>query len=158
MLHRPKNYTGERYGTSSPSVWLKCSDDLMSWNVPSTLLIKSKEWWENKVGGNTPPLRTKDGWLLLYHGVDKNFTYRVGACLLDLENPEKILYRTKNFILEPETDTEKNGLYKWGVVFPTGAVIKDGILYVYYGASDQYCCLATADINELLEFIKSDSE
>ena len=157
MLHRPKDHVGEDYGTDNPSVWIKSSDDLMAWNVPSTLLLKGKEWWEVKVGGNAPPIRTDSGWLMLYHGVDDKFTYRIGACILDIDDPTKILYRTKDFIMEPETEFEKNGLYKWGVVFPTGNVVVDGVLYVYYGASDQWCCVATAEMDELLEFIKVNS-
>lgn len=158
MLHRPKEYVGDKYGTSYPSIWIKSSDDLMNWNVPSYLLLKGEMDWEIKVGGNTPPIKTAEGWLLIYHGVDNQHTYRIGACLLDLENPTKVLYRTKDFIMEPETKYEKGGLYKWGVVFPTGAVVLDQTLYVYYGASDQWCCLATCNINELLAYIKSNSK
>lgn len=157
MLHRPKNYVGEEYGTQYPAIWIKKSKDLMSWNVESKLLLKGTEWWEPKVGGNTPPIKTEAGWLMLYHGVDEKFCYRVGACLLDLEDPTKILYRTKDFIMEPETEFEKNGLYQWGVVFPTGNVLIDDTLYVYYGASDQWCCVATANIQELVAFIKANS-
>ncbi len=158
MLHRPKNYVGKEYGTNHPAVWIKSSDDLMTWNVPSRLLLKGEQWWEFKVGGNTPPLRTDEGWLMLYHGVDEKFTYRVGACLLDLNDPTIILYRTKDFIMEPETTFEKSGLYQWGVVFPTGNVIVDKTLYVYYGASDQWCCVATANVEELISFIKGNSQ
>lgn len=158
MLHRPKNYVGDKYNTDHPAIWIKSSDDLMSWNVPSTLLLKGEQWWEMKVGGNTPPIRTDKGWLMLYHGVDSKFCYRVGACLLDLNDPTKILYRTKDYIMEPETVIEKNGLYKWGVVFPTGNVLVDDTLYVYYGASDQWCCVATANIHELIDFIIENSE
>jgi len=158
MLHRPKDYVGKEFGTEYPAVWIKSSEDLMSWNVESQLLIKGKEWWEVKVGGNTPPIRTSEGWLMIYHGVDDNFTYRIGACLLDLEDPTKILYRTKDFIMEPETEFEKDGLYKWGVVFPTGNVLVGDTLYVYYGASDQWCCVATTNIHELVQFIKDNTE
>jgi predicted GH43/DUF377 family glycosyl hydrolase len=158
MLHRPKDYVGNDHGTEFPSIWIKSSDDLMSWNVPSTLLLKGEQWWEVKVGGNTPPIRTSEGWLMLYHGVDDKNTYRVGACLLDLEDPTKILYRTKDFIMEPETEYEKDGLYKWGVVFPTGNVLVNDTLYVYYGASDQWCCVATANIFELVQFIKDNTD
>lgn len=157
MLHRPKEYVGAAYGTEYPAIWIKSSDDLMSWNVPSKLLMKGREWWEEKIGGSAPPLRTDAGWLMLYHGVDRNFVYRVGACILDIDDPTKVLYRTRDFILEPETPFEKEGLYKWGVVFPTGNVIVDGTLYVYYGASDQYCCVATAHVDELIRFIKSNT-
>ncbi|GHV01201.1 glycosidase [Bacteroidia bacterium] len=157
MLHRPKEYVGPEYGTDAPSVWLKCSDDLMTWNVPSRLLLKGREPWERKVGGNAPPLRTREGWLMLYHGVDEHHTYRIGACILAIDDPSQVLYRTRDFILEPELEFEKNGLYRWGVVFPTGNVIVDDTLYVYYGAADQYCCVATANVDELLQFIKSNS-
>lgn len=158
MLHRPKNYVGAEYGTDYPSIWIKASDDLMSWDVPSKLLLKGEAEWEVKVGGNTPPIKTESGWLLLYHGVDKNFTYRVGACLLDLNDPTKVLYKTQHFIMEPETSFEKNGLYKWGVVFPTGAIVRNDELYVYYGASDQWCCVATCKLSELIDFVKKDSK
>ena len=158
MLHRPKNYVGAEYGTDYPAIWIKSSDDLMSWDVPSKLLLKGEEEWEVKVGGNIPPIRTESGWLLLYHGVDENFTYRVGACLLDLDDPTKVLYKTRHFIMEPETSFEKDGLYKWGVVFPTGAVVRGDELYVYYGASDQWCCVATCKLSELVDFVKKDSK
>ncbi len=157
MLHRPKNYVGEDYNTENPAIWIKSSEDLMTWNVPSKLLLKGEQPWEVKVGGNTPPIKTDAGWLMIYHGVDDNFTYRIGACLLDLNDPTNILYRTKDFIMEPETEFEKNGLYKWGVVFPTGNVLVDDTLYVYYGASDQWCCVATANINDLISFIKENT-
>lgn len=158
MLHRPKNFVGEEYGTDDPAIWIKSSDDMMSWNTPSTLLLKGEEWWEQKVGGNTPPIKTDEGWLMIYHGVDDKFRYRVGAALLDLNDPTKLLYRTKDFIMEPETAEETSGLYKWGVVFPNGNVVVDDILYVYYGASDQWCCVATANIHELVAFIKDNSK
>lgn len=158
MLHRPKNYVGNGYGTDNPAIWIKSSDDLMTWNTPSKLLMKGEEDWEVKIGGNTPPIRTKEGWLLLYHGVDNNYTYRVGAVLLDLEDPTKVLYRTKDFIMEPETNEETKGLYQWGVVFPTGAVVKDETLYVYYGASDQWVNLATCNLQELIDFVKRNSK
>lgn len=158
MIHRPKNYVGTAYATEHPAIWIKSSHDLMSWNTSSKLLLKGKEPWEVKVGGNTPPLRTPEGWLLLYHGVDDKYVYRIGACLLDLDDPTRVLYRTRNFIMEPETEIERKGLYQWGVVFPTGVVLRNNTLYVYYGASDQWCCVATCDINELITFIKADSK
>ena len=158
MLHRPKIYVGNSYGTEYPSIWIKNSEDLMTWNTPSTLLMKGEEDWEVKIGGNTPPIRTNDGWLMLYHGVDKNYTYRVGAVILDLEDPTKVIYRTKDFIMEPETHEETKGLYQWGVVFPTGTAVKDGTLYVYYGASDQWVNLATCDMQELIDFVKENSK
>ncbi|PWJ43154.1 glycoside hydrolase family 130 protein [Sediminitomix flava] len=158
MLHRPKEWIGDEFGCETASMWIRYSEDMMVWNEPSKLLLKGEEWWEQKVGGNTPPIRTEEGWLMLYHGVDEDKCYRVGACLLDLEDPSKILYRTKDFIMEPEEAWEKEGLYKWGVVFPTGNVLVDDTLYIYYGGSDQYCGVATCNIHELVAFVKENTK
>lgn len=161
MLHRPKQYVGENYqNVKHPSIWMKFSDDLLNWeSKESHLLITGIESsWEEKIGGSTPPLRTKDGWLVLYHGVEHGGQgyYRVGALLLDLDDPLKVIGRTKDFIMEPETEFELNGYYN-GCVFPTGNMIIDNTLYVYYGAADKYVCVATCDVNELLEFIKTNT-
>lgn len=162
MLHRPKQYIGEKFqGVKEPSMWIKFSEDLLNWeSKESHLLITGREnSWEEKIGGSTPPIRTKDGWLVLYHGVENGGLgyYRVGALLLDLKNPLKILGRTKDFIMEPETEFELNGYYN-GCVFPTGNMIIDETLYVYYGAADKYVCVATCDVNELLTFIMENTE
>ena len=69
------------------------------------------------------------------------------------ENPLRVIGRTRNYILEPEMDCEINGYYK-GCVFPTGNVIVDNTLYVYYGAADKYVCMATCDVKELIQYIK----
>jgi predicted GH43/DUF377 family glycosyl hydrolase len=161
LMHRPKQYVGENYGVKHPSIWLKFSDDLLDWQgKESHLLITGIDGtWEEKIGGATPPLRTKEGWLTLYHGVDKGGSgyYRVGALLLDLEDPLKIIGRTRDFILEPETDWETKGYYN-GCVFPTGNIIVDDTLYVYYGAADKYVCLATCPVQELVDFIKNNNK
>lgn len=158
MLHRPKQYLGENYqNVKHPSIWIKFSNDMLNWeSKESHLLITGIEnSWEEKIGGSTPPLRTKDGWLVLYHGVEHEGTghYRVGALLLDLNNPLKVIGRTKDYIMEPETEFELNGYYN-GCVFPTGNVIINNTLYVYYGAADKYVCVATCDVDDLLNFIK----
>ena len=160
LMHRPKQYTGEKYNVKYPSIWLKFSDDLLNWaSEESYLLIGGIEnTWEEKIGGSTPPLKTKDGWLVLYHGVEhggKGY-YRVGALLLDLENPLKVIGRTKDFILEPEHEFEVKGNYN-GCVFPTGNAIIGDTLYVYYGAADKYICAATCNVDELIHFIKTNN-
>src|SRR3712207_59861 len=158
MLHRPKQFVGPEYGVSFPSIWLKFSDDLMSWeDKPSHLLLTGIEGtWEEKVGGSAPPLRTDEGWLMLYHGVERGGTghYRVGALLLDLNDPLHIIARTPQPILEPEEDYELHGLYN-GCVFPTGNAIVDETLYVYYGAADKYIGVATCKVDELLQYLLS---
>jgi len=157
MLHRPKQYIGKKYGTDYPAIWIKSSDDLLDWeNKKSHLLIKGiPGTWEEKIGGSTPPLRTREGWLVLYHGVEDGGLgyYRVGALLLDINNPLKVIAKTPEFIMEPELDYELNGYYK-GCVFPTGNVILDGTLYVYYGGADKYVGVATCSVSELIQFME----
>ena len=156
MLHRPKEWVGNEWGPAFPAIWLCYSDDLLTWNEPSHLLMQGIEGgWEEKIGGSTPPLKTDEGWLVLYHGVENGGTgyYRVGAVLLDLEDPTKIVGRTKQPILEPEFDYEINGFYK-GCVFPTGNVIVDNTLFVYYGGADKYVGVATCSLSELLDHLK----
>ncbi len=138
----------------APSVWITYSDDLLEWGEP-TKFIEPKEWWEElKVGASCPPIRTKDGWLFVYHGVDaKNEIYRVGFAMLDINHPEKVIARTKNFVMEPEYDYETQGLYN-GCVFPTGIVEKGGVFYIYYGCADRFIGLATVGVNEVLEELR----
>lgn len=155
MMHRPKEWVGEGFGPKHPAIWLRYSDDLLVWDGPSKILIEGRPGgWEEKIGGSTPPLKTDKGWLVLYHGVEDGGTgyYRVGAMMLDLEDPSKVLGRTRDFILEPEFWYEKEGFYN-GCVFPTGNVIVGNTLYVYYGGADKYVCVATADVDELVDFI-----
>lgn len=155
MLHRPKEWIGPQYGPKHPAIWLRYSDDLLVWNEPSHLLIEGIDGgWEEKIGGSTPPLKTDKGWLVLYHGVENGGCgyYRVGAMMLDLNDPTKVLGRTKDWILEPEFSYEIDGFYK-GCVFPTGNVIVGDTLYVYYGGADKYVGVATANVDELVTFI-----
>jgi predicted GH43/DUF377 family glycosyl hydrolase len=156
MLHRPKEYTGKKYGVKYPSIWLKRSEDLLDWEgKPSELLLAGREnSWEEKIGAAAPPLKTDRGWLMLYHGVEHGGLgyYRTGALLLDLNDPLRILGKTEECILEPEEKWELEGLYN-GCVFPTGNVIRNGILYVYYGAADKYIGVATAVVDDLLDHI-----
>lgn len=156
LIHRPKQWIGDKYGCEYPSIWLTYSNDLMVWNRPSQLLIKGKkETWEEKIGGCAPPLKTEYGWLLLYHGVDKGGKgyYRVGAVLLDLNEPTKVKARSEKWIMEPEYEYEIDGFYE-GCVFPTGNVIVNDTLYVYYGGADKYVCVATCSVRELLNDMK----
>ena len=156
MLSRGMERCGEGYPNKNPAIWLSSSDDLLEWNNYSLLMKGETNWEDKKIGASTPPVKTKDGWLLLYHGVSsKDDAYRVGAVLLDLNDPTKILARTKEFLMEPEEEYETNGYYN-GCVFPTGIVQKDGLLYVYYGAGDKVICLATVNENELLKYLKEE--
>jgi len=109
-------------------------------------------------GAGAPPLKTKYGWLLFYHAMDNDWSkYKVGAMLLDLKDPTKILHRSKEPVLVPEEFYENNG-YKPGIVYVSGAVVKDGNLLVYYGCSDSYVGVAYAPLEEFLEALKKETK
>jgi predicted GH43/DUF377 family glycosyl hydrolase len=113
----------------------------------------NKDRWDNIMRGvGAPPLKTDYGWLVLYHAMDCHDPnrYKVGAMLLDYKNPEKILARCIQPILEPDEKYENEG-YKSGVVYVCGAVIKDGKLMVYYGGADTYVVVASAPIKDFME-------
>jgi predicted GH43/DUF377 family glycosyl hydrolase len=117
-----------------------------------------RDFWDSKkVGIGPPPIKTKDGWLAIYQavGFDEG-VYKVGAMLLDLKDPTKVLYRSSHPILEPRVEYENSG-FKPGVVYPCGAVVMDGKLIVYYGASDTFIAAAMADLNEFLDALKFDN-
>ena len=109
-------------------------------------------WDSRKIGAGAPPIKTKHGWLLIYQSVGEQDSgrYKVGAMLLDLKDPTKVLHRSQSPILEPNAHYENNG-FKAGVVYPCGAVVIDDTLYVYYGSADSYVCVATANLEEFLK-------
>jgi predicted GH43/DUF377 family glycosyl hydrolase len=112
-------------------------------------LAPRRGWWDNfKVGIAAPPVRTRRGWLLLYHGVASDRKYRVGAVLMDLKDPTRIIGRTDEPLLQAETECEKNGQVP-DVVFPCGNVIIGDTLFVYYGGADSVCCVATIGVNDV---------
>lgn len=152
MFHRPTEWVGAKFGTEKPGIWLSYSDDMKHWGDEFLLAVPKYEWEIKKIGGGTPPLKTDKGWLVIYHGVDAAHIYRAGAMMLDLNDPRKIIARCPHFILEPETEFEKEGFVK-NVVFPTGNVIIGDTLFVYYGGADTVCCVATAKLNDFVDHI-----
>lgn len=103
-----------------------------------------------------PPIKTKDGWLLLYHAMDKkeSMKYKVGAMLLDLKDPTLVLHRAPEPILEPDAWYEND--WKPGIVYANGAVVRDGILYVYYGGGDKHVAVASVPMKDLINNLKQD--
>ena len=91
----------------------------------------------------------------MYHGVDEDNVYRCGVMLLDLHDPTKVISRAKGFVFEPSEYYERFGLYIPNVVFPTAAVLKDGLVYIYYGVTDTAICLINVPLNDLLDFALS---
>jgi len=113
-------------------------------------------WDSLKVGISAPPIKTKYGWLLLYHGISKNHhTYRIGAALLDINDPAIVLARTSDPIFEPEEQYEKVGIVN-NVVFPCGMVEQDGLLYIYYGGADTVVGVATMELDIILRALTRD--
>jgi predicted GH43/DUF377 family glycosyl hydrolase len=111
-------------------------------------------WDSEKVGINGAPIKTKEGWLLLYHGISQEDKYyRLGALLTKLDKPEEVIARTRDPIFEPETIYEKEGDVP-NVVFTCGHELVDNTLFVYYGGGDKVIGVATANINKLLKEIK----
>jgi predicted GH43/DUF377 family glycosyl hydrolase len=106
-------------------------------------------WDSVRIGISAPPIETKVGWLLLYHGISHHAKYRLGAALLDLKNPGSVLARTDEPILEPEMNYEKFGQVPQ-VVFPCGAVVVNGSLFVYYGGADTVVGVAHIKLKEIL--------
>jgi len=99
-------------------------------------------------------MRTGRGWLVLYHGVEnthpvtRRVIYRLGAMMVDLKDPCKVLARARDFIMEPEAYYEKFGLFIPNVIVPIGCVVKDGLLWLYYGCCDTAIGLATVSLDE----------
>ena len=120
---------------------------------------RPRMWDSRKIGVGAQPIKTKYGWLMIYQAVGNQdpSRYKMGAMLLDLKNPTKVLYRSKNPILVPDQDYENEGL-KYGVVYPCGAIEKDGQLFVYYGGADMVVCVAQAPMEEFLTDLTSTEE
>ena len=147
MMHRPMF----PHTSGLPqSIWISWSEDLLYWVDHELVLAPTLPWESLKVGGGTPPIRTAEGWLTYYHGVegeaddDPNRRYHAGALLLALDNPARVLYQSPRPVLSPERADEKVGVVS-NVVFPTGLIEQpDGRLDVYYGIADQAIGLDTA--------------
>jgi predicted RNA-binding Zn-ribbon protein involved in translation (DUF1610 family) len=123
------------------------------------IMESASSWDSRKVAAGPPPMRTKDGWLFIYHAIDDKdeFRYKIGAMLLDINYPPKVLARTTHPILEPLARYENEGL-KTGVVYPCGAVILKDQLFVYYGGADMVVCVATAKMGEFMSQLSYEHE
>src|SRR3989344_5482725 len=105
-----------------------------------------------KIGIAGPPVKTKKGWLLIYHGVSKTGTYRLGAVLLDLKNPSAVISRSGDTIFEPLEEYERVGMVR-NAVFSCGAVLRADTLYLYYGAADTVTGVAKVSLKKLLNIL-----
>jgi beta-1,4-mannooligosaccharide/beta-1,4-mannosyl-N-acetylglucosamine phosphorylase len=121
--------------------------------------FEDSAWQCTKIGAGSVPIKTKDGWLMFYHGVIttcNGFRYSMGAALLDLENPAKVLYRTKSYLLAPAAPYELAGDVP-NVVFPCATLDDGEKVAVYYGAADTVVAVAFGYIDEIIDYIKNNS-
>jgi predicted GH43/DUF377 family glycosyl hydrolase len=136
-----------------PDIQLDYRDDLdfsSSGDYLQTLarIPASESGWDSrKIGAGAPPIKTAAGWILIYYGVDDADAreYKVGAMLLDLEDPARVLFRCSSPILEPRAWYEQSG-FKAGILYPCGAVVKGPDLLVYYGAADNFVAVAKVNL------------
>ena len=154
-----------RGGKDRFDLWLSNSPDLVFWGETELVLaVEDVPYANDKIGPAAPPIKTENGWLTLFHAVDRDEErgkngweptwkkrYCAGIMLLDLEDPTKVIGMSKLPLIAPETVYETEQGYRQQVIFPGGMILEpDGEVKIYYGASDTVECLATARLEELL--------
>jgi len=157
MLSRPSDQGHTPFG----DIYLSESPDMFHWGKHRLVMTTSGGWQSTKIGAGPIPIETTEGWLMIYHGVltsCNGFVYSMGAALLDIDQPWKVLYRTEPYLLHPREIYEQVGDVP-NVVFPCAALTdsETGRIAIYYGAADTVTCLAFSEVNEFVEFIKNNS-
>jgi len=163
-LERPNRARLEGGPTTGSAIWLAESDDLIHWKGRGPVLDGRFHYWDEYIGSGPPPVKTRRGWLHVYHGVATHFgsanIYQAGVALLDLDDPARVIGRCRGNILEPREPYELSGQVP-NVVFPSGMIVEEfdaegfalvsSPVKVYYGAADTAVGLAVTTIRELLE-------
>lgn len=164
---RPNIVQLEGGPTSGSTICLSESDDLLNWKNVKTVMNGRFHYWDENIGSGPPPVKTKEGWLHIYHGVATHFAssniYQAGVTLHDLNDPSIVLHRSRYNILEPRELFELTGQVP-NVVFPSGMIIEnydeegyavlESKVLIYYGAADTVVGLATSTVKELIEASK----
>ncbi len=162
-MDRPNKSRHENGTTSGSTIWLSKSSDLLNWEPIAPLIDGRFHYWDEFIGSGPPPVKTREGWLHIYHGVAGHFgssnIYQAGVLLLDLKDPSIVIARSWCNILEPRELYELTGQVP-NVVFPSGMIVMEydnegyalpeSEVYVYYGAADTCVGLAVTTINELI--------
>lgn len=147
-LHRPVPKS-----IGFPEVWMAESENLIHWGNHHYLFgLREGKWDNGRIGGGAVPIKTDEGWLILYHGASKEDRYCMGAVLLDLEDPTQIIGRSEEPILAPEADYEVEGFFG-NVVFSCGAVVEGNVIKMYYGVADTSMACAELQVDEVLSAI-----
>ncbi|MGD7707025.1 glycoside hydrolase family 130 protein [Microlunatus sp. Y2014] len=141
--------------TRAGDIWLSSSPDLLHWGSTRPVLAAGSRYWTQDKIGSTPPIRTAAGWLVIIHGVFTpagGTSYHLGAILLDLDEPWRVIGRTNSPLLSPETEYERHGNCD-NTVFACGALADADAdeLWIYYGAADSAVCLATGSLSEVVQ-------
>jgi len=160
LLTRPSDSSHTPFG----DIFLSESPDMIYWGKHRHVMSRGGDgWWQAvKIGGGPAPIETSEGWLMIYHGVTgtcNGLVYSMGAAILDIDEPSKVKYRCKNFILTPEEWYEERGFVN-NVVFPCATIhdAETGRIAIYYGAADTYVGLAFTDVDTLVNYIKEHDE
>lgn len=162
-LERPNTAHPAGGAATGSAITLSTSSDLQRWTCCGTVLAGRPRYWDELIGAGPPPLKTRAGWVLVYHGVATHFAsvniYQAGVALLDLEQPRRVLGRSSCNILEPREQYELTGQVP-NVVFPSGMIAEEqdsegyipptSLLNIYYGAADTCIGLAQCTMNDLL--------
>ncbi|HID32362.1 MAG TPA: glycosidase [bacterium (Candidatus Stahlbacteria)] len=138
------------YHRIPPHIWIGFSDDLRTFYDMRIIMMPEAEWESFKIGAAGPPMRVDDGWLFIYHGVDRRLFYRLGAALLDLNDPTRVIRRSRTPILEPINEYEKAGAVP-NVTFSCGSIIIGDELLVYYGGADTVTGVASIKVRDLID-------
>ena len=133
-----------------PCIHVAYSEDLWNWDGSGLVMSPRPGSWDcQKIGAAGPPMELEDSWLLVYHGVDSESVYRLGVALLDREDPERVIYRGEEPIMEPTEDYERFGQVP-NVIFSCGSVLVGDRLLVSYGAADTVIGVASFELDEIL--------
>jgi len=148
-LHRPSSpQLGGNY------IWIGESPDLVHWGNHKCIATSRKGYWDSaRIGAGAAPIKTNEGWLEIYHGANEKNRYCLGALLLGLNDPSKVIARSEQPLVEPTADYELTGFFG-NVVFTNGHLVEDDCIRMYYGASDEVICGAELSINEILKTLK----
>lgn len=157
LLSRPSDNAHTAFG----SIFYSESPDLKYWGCHRHVMDPAEHWENLKIGAGPTPIETEKGWLLFHHGVllsCNGYTYSMGAALLDIDKPWKVIARTKSYLLAPQKIYECVGDVP-NVVFPCAALVDDqtGRIAIYYGAADTVTCLAFTTIEKMLELLEENT-
>ena len=144
-LHRPSSpELGGNY------IWIAQSPDLLHWGKHKCIATSRAGMWDSvRVGAGAAPIKTEKGWLEIYHGANEDHRYCLGALLLDINDPSRVLARSAEPIMEPLEQYEQTGFFG-NVVFTNGHYVEGDTIHMYYGASDEVICGAKLSISEIL--------